>query len=90
MPATRGIQIFTNKLAICLIGQTLLQKFSEDKQRQAQVDHELLCADTRVKQARQRLSRFSINTHFFSSTMDSHPANDESKKANPRLQFSNY
>ena len=90
LPATRGLERFCNKLATCLLSKTLLQKLSADAERQAQADRELSNADVRVTQARQRLSTFvTASTSFFSTPVDSSPANDENKKTNRALQFWN-
>lgn len=79
IPATRGLQIFCNKLAIYLLGQTLLQKLSVDAERQAQADSELSDADVRVMQGRQRLSNFvtsSANFFLTHKSNDVGPANE--------------
>lgn len=92
IPATQGLQTLCNKLATYLLGQTLLQKLSEDEERQAQSDRELIRSDVRVKQARQRLNAFvNSSTSFFATTMSiaSGSANDEDKKESMALRFFN-
>ena len=90
VPATRGMHVFCNKLAIYLLSQTLLQKLSADAERQAQADCELSDADVRVMQGRQRLSTFvtsSANFFLTNKSNNSCSANDEDKKTSRTLQF---
>ncbi|TLY48092.1 MAG: hypothetical protein E6K54_03830 [Gammaproteobacteria bacterium] len=66
IPASRVVQRVCQQLANVLLGQTLLQRLSEDEERQVQADRELSCADAQVTQARQRLSAVATaGSRFF-------------------------
>src|SRR5436190_6100884 len=90
IPASRGVQRMCQQLANVLLGQTLLQRLSEDEERQVQADRELSRADARVMQARQRLSSTATaSSRFFMThrSADSCSANDENQEKPMALTF---
>lgn len=80
VPVTRGLHEVCHKLAQVFIGQSLLNKLSEDTGRIAHRDRELMLADGRVEKGRERLKNFTRSRFsFFEKNKNGYPfsANDE-------------
>jgi hypothetical protein len=81
IPVTRSLHSVANKLTQLFIGESILNQFLEDEERIAQQRRELLFADERIKNARNRLKDFvSSKLSFFSQNDNLYNHNPREKK----------